>query len=256
MLALIGMGLGTGDVSAGAIDFMSTASRVYVERYTAVVDQQTINSIAGMIGKEIAELQRADMEDNLKETVKLAKAEDVAILVSGDPLVATTHHIIVDEAASQGIKTRIFHSSSIFSAAIGESGLDIYRFGPPVTIPYWSEKYRPASFLDAIKRNMANNFHTMLLLDINQAEKRPMSLREAIETIQSAQKQSGVDAFGDETRLLIMGDVGKEGQRIIYTALVSAMRLENEFHDKMLAIIAPANPNFAESEAISKFQKV
>ncbi|MDE1851490.1 MAG: diphthine synthase [Candidatus Micrarchaeota archaeon] len=254
MLALIGMGLGKGDISVRAIDFIKGCDKVYAERYTAVSDDGAIAEISASTGKSIETLQRQDFEDRVKETVRSAAHASVAILVYGDPLVATTHHIILDEAEKQNIEAKVFHSSSILSAAIGESCLDVYRFGPPVTIPYWSEKYRPTSFLDVAERNLSNNLHTMLLMDINQKERAPMKLSEALEIIRSAQGNSGKAIFQDGTSIMIMGNVGKHDQKIALTAFATAQSLVSAFEGKMLVMILPSKPNFAEEEAMSKFK--
>lgn len=255
MLALVGMGLAPGDISERALEFLRGASKLYFEGYTASFGKDAIEHIEKSAGKPVEMLQRADMEDGLKATVSGARDGTVAILVYGDPLVATTHHIILDEAHKQDIATKVFHSSSILSAAIGESRLDVYRFGPPVTIPYWSEKYRPTSFLNSIERNVSGNQHTMLLLDINQKERKPMKLPEALAIIADAQSSSGKKTFEDGTRMLIMGNVGRDDQEIALTTFSTAVALAGAFEGKMLTIILPSKPNFAEEEALSLFQK-
>ena len=62
----------------------------------------------------------------------------MAILVGGDPLMATTHKIFIHRGERQKVETEIVHANSIITTAIGESGLDFYGFGAPCTIPKWS----------------------------------------------------------------------------------------------------------------------
>lgn len=164
---------------------------------------------------------------------------------------ATTHHTIIDAAAKQGIKTKVFHSSSVFTAAIGESSLDIYRFGPTTTIPFWSARYKPTSFVGVIAQNIRNSQHTLLLLDLDQKSARPMTLAEATDIIKEAQGER--EKLPKGTKVLIIGDAGRSGQVIRYTDLPLAKELANEFAGKTLCMIIPAKPNFAEEEALSKF---
>ena len=42
----------------------------------------------------------------------------------------------------------------------------MYEFGEIVSVPYFTEKWRPDSFYDKIAKNRANGLHTLVLLDI------------------------------------------------------------------------------------------
>jgi diphthine synthase len=46
----------------------------------------------------------------------------------------------------------------------------VYRFGEIVSIPFFTEKWRPYSFYNKIKMNVDNNLHTLVLLDIKVKE--------------------------------------------------------------------------------------
>uniref|UniRef100_A0A0K8VR40 Diphthine synthase n=2 Tax=Bactrocera latifrons TaxID=174628 RepID=A0A0K8VR40_BACLA len=60
--------------------------------------------------------------------------------------------------------------------AIGCCGLQLYKFGETVSIPYWDETWKPDSFYDKIKLNRLHNMHTLCLLDIKVKEPTPESL--------------------------------------------------------------------------------
>ena len=111
-----------------------------------------------------------------KSLLKLAKDRDVAVLISGDPLIATTHKILFIEARKLGIRVEIVHAASIASAAIGESGLDFYRFGKVCTHTKWHEHYTPVSFYETIRTNMQNNEHSLVLLDYDSVAESSMQL--------------------------------------------------------------------------------
>lgn len=50
------------------------------------------------------------------------------------------------------IKVEVIHNASIMNA-IGCSGLQVYRFGESVSIPFFTEGWRPYSFYDKILSN-------------------------------------------------------------------------------------------------------
>ncbi len=251
MLALIGIGLDTKDISIRALDFIKTADIVLYDRYTSIINTDALSFIKEYTQKDITEVKRSALEENVNETIKSAKEKNIVILVIGDPLVATTHHIILQEARKLGIQTKIFHSSSVFSAAIGESGLDIYKFGPTTTIPFWSENYKPISFIHFISKNIENGQHTLVLLDINQKNGDPMKLSEAMSIIDSAITPQYKVNY--DTKLIVMADVGRQTQDIIYTTVSKLKDLSGRFDGKTLCMVFPGNLNFAEQEDIARF---
>jgi diphthine methyl ester synthase len=52
----------------------------------------------------------------------------------------------------------------------------VYRFGEIISIPYFTEKWRPYSFYEKILTNRKNNLHTLLLLDIKVKERTEENL--------------------------------------------------------------------------------
>lgn len=250
MLALIGIGLDTKDISVRALEFLKSTDTVYADRYTSVIGQQSLDFIKKESGKEIKTVTRSDLEEKVKTTIKQAKNSDMAILVVGDPLVATTHHIILDEAARQGISTKVFHAPSIFSAGIGESGLDIYKFGPTTTVPFWSEHYKPTSFMDVLSKNLSNSEHTLMLLDIDQAKGTPMSIKQAVEILNNSNKEK---VLRPDTMVMVLADIGRGSQTISFTEFSRLESLSDRIDGKTLSIIVPTALNFAEEEAVKKF---
>ncbi|MGI0141064.1 MAG: diphthine synthase [Candidatus Micrarchaeales archaeon] len=253
MLFLAGIGLTNRDVTSSALVALKN-SELLLDQYTNYIEQEDINHLEGLFGKGIKPLERSDLEENAIQIVNRARSGDVAILVSGDPLIATTHHTILDLAEKNSVQYGVFHSSNIFSAAIGQSGLDIYKFGPPTTITFWSENYKPISFIDVIKKNIANDEHTLALFDYHYKEKRRMRLGEAIPLLHTADEQRKYGIMTPDRKLLIMGDVGKQTQTIEYVEFGKIdKRVLKKFENKVISIIVPGKMNFAEEEAIHKF---
>lgn len=256
MLLLIGLGLGTKEISVNALEALRKADIILLEQYTTFISTDYLVYLKGETGKEITIIGRSELEEKAAETIKSAKTGTTAILVPGDPFIATTHYAtIINIARKMGIKSKVYHSSSIYSAAVGESGLDVYKFGPPVTIPYWSKNYKPTSFLDSIQKNIRNGQHTLILLDLEQEEMRPMALEEAAAIINDAEKERGIVVFPDSLKLTVMGDLGKPTQDIAYLSYKNMGKVTKRFSKKILVLVIPANPSFAEQESLSWFDK-
>lgn len=115
------------------------------------------------------------VEQNADDILTGAAEEDVALLVVGDPFGATTHTDFVLRAKEKKIPYKVIHNASILNA-IGCCGLQLYKFGETVSIPYWDETWKPDSFYDKIKLNRLHNMHTLCLLDIKVKEPTPESL--------------------------------------------------------------------------------
>lgn len=80
-----------------------------------------------------------------------------------DPFGATTHTDLVLRARELSIPTQIVHNASILNA-VGATGLQLYSFGETVSIPFWTDTWKPDSFFDKICQNKARGLHTLCLL--------------------------------------------------------------------------------------------
>lgn len=110
-----------------------------------------------------------------------AKTQQVSFLVVGDPFCATTHNDLYIRCIEEKVKVEVIHNASIVSA-VGCCGLQVYRFGEIVSLPFFTEKWRPYSFYDKIKANREKGLHTLVLLDIKVKEPTEESLARGIIT--------------------------------------------------------------------------
>ena len=248
MLFLVGTGVSSRDISVAAIEACGK-SELYIERYTSLVSRQRIEYLNKLLGKEITELSREDLEEGARGTVAKAAAKDIAILVGGDPLAATTHKILMIEARKQGIEAKVIHASSVVQSAIGESGLDFYRFGQVCTIPRWTDRYKPVSFYETIERNIAANLHSLVLLDYYPEREGTLPVRDAITELFEAEAKYRKGIIADTTTILLMYDVGTDEQKAILTN-IGAAKGANE--GRMAIIIIPARLSGVEEEALHK----
>jgi diphthine synthase len=253
MLLLVGLGLETKDLSVRALEEIKKAKEIFIEEYTSFLPKGYLTFLQKETKKTLNVINRQDLEERISMMVKKAKNAKIAILIPGDPLIATTHSIILNEAEKQGIDCLVLHSSSILSVAIGESGLDAYKFGPVVTIPFWFANYKPTSFLDALGRNMKNNEHTLLLLDIDQKNRRPMKIEEAAEILRNAEFATRAGCISDDLKIIVLADAGKKTQEIKYIRFGGlTKKIKEELDGKVLSIIIPANLSFAEKSNLDR----
>ncbi|KAI0391405.1 Diphthine synthase [Xylariaceae sp. FL0594] len=169
MLYLVGLGLSDEtDITVRGLEVVKKASRVYLEAYTSIllVDQSVLEAY---YGRPIILADREMVESDSDEILRDAQTEDVAFLVVGDPFGATTHTDLILRARELSIPVQTVPNASIMSA-IGGCGLQLYNFGQTVSMVFFLDNWRPASFYDRIKENRAIGLHTLVLLDIKVKE--------------------------------------------------------------------------------------
>ncbi|MDE1857088.1 MAG: diphthine synthase [Candidatus Micrarchaeota archaeon] len=224
MLYLVGVGLSYKDVSPRAMDALLLCDGIHIDYHTSVVDGKTLELVESETGIKPTALERRQFEDDAAKLVRQASASNVAVLFGGDPLVATTHKILFIEAKRQSVKVETIHSVSAISVAIGESGLDFYRFGPVCTIASWSEHYKPTSFYETIASNATQGSHSLVLLDFDRRG-HSMDLGSAIRILEEAERQHGKGIINEETQMIIMHSITQDGERKILTTLGAAKKL-------------------------------
>lgn len=159
---LIGIGLGKKSISLEALEVLKKCKRVYLENYTIEFPYK-IEELEESYKINISPLTRTMVES--ESFLEEAKNKEVALLVYGAPLIATTHISLLLKCKSEGIKYRIIENASILDA-LGETGLQVYKFGKKTSMPRWTEHYKPSSFVDVIKGNQKIDAHTVILVDI------------------------------------------------------------------------------------------
>ncbi|XP_049877669.1 diphthine methyl ester synthase [Pectinophora gossypiella] len=179
MFFLVGLGLGDAkDITVRGLEIVKKCDKVLLEGYTSILT----------VGKEVLEefygrpliiADRELCEGNIDDFLKEAKDKDIALLVVGDPLGATTHTDMILRAKQFGVEVQIVHNASIMNA-VSCCGLQLYNFGETVSIPYWTETWQPDSFFEKIVGNFSRNLHTLCLLDIKVKEPTEESLTKKV----------------------------------------------------------------------------
>lgn len=239
MLYLIGIGIyDERDMSLKALDALKDCKKIYAEFYTSPIKVDLIN-LKELAGKEIELLGRKQVEEeNL--ILDSAKRQDTAFLVGGDALSATTHMEFAIRCRKENIPFRIIHSSSIFTA-VAESGLQLYKFGRTVSLPYPKENYFPTSPYENIQKNLKDGLHTLLLLDIG------MTANQAMELLIELEKKLKKDIINTDTKIVCLAHLGSDkGSTIRYGKIKDLKKVD--FGALPHTIIIPGNLHFTESE--------
>ncbi|MFW6305417.1 MAG: diphthine synthase, partial [Candidatus Saliniplasma sp.] len=154
-LIFIGLGLyDEKDISVKGKEVIEEADEVYSEFYTSHLAGTDFDKVQKELDVDIKVLNRNQIESEAMP-LKSALGKKIVFLTAGDPMAATTHVDLRLRAVDKGISTRVIHSSSIFSAAPSILGVQHYKFGKTVTLPFYFDKENyPESPYWGIKNNI------------------------------------------------------------------------------------------------------
>jgi diphthine synthase len=173
---VIGLGLSDAkDVSCRGLEVIKNCKKVFLEAYTSVLLCPTADLEAFYGRTDLIEADRTMVEQQSDVMFEHAKEADVAFLVVGDPLSATTHTDLILRAVEMGIPYRVLHNASIMNA-IGCTGLQLYNFGETISMCFWEDNWKPTSYFDKILKNRKQGYHTLCLLDIKMKEQNVENL--------------------------------------------------------------------------------
>ncbi|CAF4911464.1 unnamed protein product [Pieris macdunnoughi] len=179
MFYLIGLGLGNAkDITVKGLEIVKKCDKVLLEGYTSILTVGH-NVLEEFYGRPIIIADRELCESHIDSFLMEAQDNDIALLVVGDPLGATTHTDMLLRAKQLGVRTEIIHNASIMNA-VSCCGLQLYNFGETISIPYWTETWKPDSFYEKIIGNYTRNLHTLCLLDIKVKEPTEESLTKKV----------------------------------------------------------------------------
>ena len=162
MLYLIGLGLNENGITKEGMLALRSCQKIYLESYTVNFPYSTTD-LENSLGKNIVELGRSEVESD--KLINEAKKNDVALLIYGCPLFATTHLSLIMDAKKDKVNTKIIYAASVFDA-IASCGLQLYKFGKITSMPAWQKNFTPDSFLDIVSENQSIKAHSLILTDI------------------------------------------------------------------------------------------
>lgn len=252
MLWLVGLGIhGYKGLSAKALEVLNKINTIYVEKYTSPMPDPDIDGLKGALNKEIKIVPRWFVEDG-REILESAKNSDVALVVYGDPLIATTHLELRVRAEKNGIKSRILHASSSIISIIGECGLHMYKIGRMITLV--SEAQAVASIYYTIYSNLLAGNHTLILLEYNQEKNFFLKPNDAFNMLLDCEKDQKHDVISEDTFAIVASRIGSDDQRITSGRIGSL--LQYDFGTPPHSIIITGNLHFTEIDALKALSKM
>lgn len=253
MLTFIGLGLfDEKDISLKGLQAVQSADLIYLEFYTSYLMGTTLEKMEELYGKPIIRLMREDVEQN-PAWLENAKDKNVVFLTGGDTMASTTHVDLRIRAKDMGIETKMIHGASITSAIFGLSGLQNYRFGKSVSIPFPYTSNRGNRVItetpyDTIKFNQENGLHTLVFLDIH-SELGYMTVREGLSLLMEVEskRQEGVM----KNRIAV--GIARAGSDDVCVKADFAENAETfELGNPLQILVIPGVLHFIEAEALVK----
>ncbi|MFH1181500.1 MAG: diphthine synthase, partial [Candidatus Woesearchaeota archaeon] len=223
---------------------------IYLENYTSALINCPVEKLEKLYGKKIliAERELVEQSDRIVEE---ASKVNVALLIIGDPLTATTHLDIMMRAKKIGIPVKVVHNASILSA-VAITGLQPYKFGKTVTIPFPEINFKPEIFYEVLRQNKILGLHTLLLLDLKPKEKRFMTVKEAIDILLEIDSRRKQEVFEENTLCIGIARVGSDDQKIVSGA-AKDVRAE-DFGKAPFSLIVPGELHFMEEEFLAQYR--
>ena len=253
MLTFIGLGLyDEKDISLNGLESIQSADLVYLEFYTSCLMGTTIEKMETFYGKPIILLSREDIEQN-PSWLSNALDKNVVFLTGGDTMASTTHVDLRIRANNIGIPTKLIHGSSITSAIFGLSGLQNYRFGKSVSIPFPYVSGRGNRVVtetpyDTIKFNSENGLHTLVFLDINK-DLGYMTVSEALELLLEIENKRKEGVMNNR----IAVGIARAGSNDVCVKADFAENFSSfDLGSPLQILIVPGKLHFIEAEALVK----
>ena len=250
-LIFVGLGLlDEKDISLRGLEEIRDVDTVFAEFYTSLMPGLSVRRLEGLVGREVLVVSRRSLEEEGgKEILEEARRGKVAFLVPGDPLIATTHVDLRVQAEREGIRTRVIHGSSIISAVIGLSGLQNYKYGRSVTIPFPEDGFVSETPYTVILENRERGLHTLCFLDIRAEEERYMTVKEGLRALLEVEKKRRRGAVTQETLVVGIARAGSEDPTV-KAGYVRDM-IDHEFGAPPHTLVFPGRLHFMEAEALT-----
>lgn len=236
---LVGTGLNKNSISVDALKVLKNCNKIYLENYT-VNFPYSLEELEKELELNITELKRSAVED--ESIIKEAKDRDIALLVYGDSLSATTHIQLILECKKQKIEYQIFHNASIMTT-IAETGLQPYKFGKIASMPNWEEHTnKPTSFINYIQENQSIKAHTLILTDIG------LGIKEGIDQLKKSSEKEGIEI---PEKIIVCSNIGTQNQKIFYDTPDNLKMIEVKMP---FCLIIPSELHFLEEETLEELK--
>ncbi len=237
MLYLIGLGLNKDGISKYGLAVAKRCKKIYLENYTTDFPYSE-GELRDVIGKKLYPANRKLVES--LELIDESKMMDVALLIYGSPLTATTHISLIQEAKKSKVKYKIIYNASILDA-VAETGLQLYKFGKIASMPAWKKNYEPDSFMEIVQQNQSMKAHSLILIDIG------LEFQDALKQLEICAEKYKIKL----DKLIVCQVLGTRYRKISYRKIEELKEFESV--RKPYCIIIPSKLHFIEKEFLEGF---
>lgn len=250
-LYLIGLGLeNEQDISLKALNIIKQCQKIYLENYTSLL-QCPKEDLEKLYQKPITLADRTTAEQLDQQIIQEAKKDNIAFLIIGDPVSATTHIELFKLAKENKIEVNILHNASILTA-IGITGLQLYKFGKTTSIPFIEDVPNLETPYNILNENQSINAHTLFLLDLNPSINKFLTIPKAIETLETIEKNKQLHLLTNQTKALACARLGTNNYLIKYNTLEKLKTLN--YGPPPYCLIIPGQLHFLEQEMLALWQ--
>ena len=246
MLYFVGLGIEQ-SLSVKSANELRLCEVVYFESYTSPrVNDDTIPQISDLLGPAKVEAVRREFVEDGRKILEISKRAGVALVCSGDPMVATTHQELRTRALKEGITTKIIHGSSILCSIGGELGLHSYNFGRVVTMTREPMQY---TAYNTIFDNLLRGLHTTVLLEWSESQNFFLKPSEAIKRLEDAERDLRQEILDSSTLFLVASRMGSDSAKT--WALTLEDLKKEDLGPPPHVLVIPGRLHFTELEALS-----
>ncbi len=248
MLTLVGMGLNPRKhLTIEALEKIKEAEKIFMETYTSRLMDITVEELEKFLDIKIEILNRKTVESDF--LLERAVYERVVLLVPGDPMVATTHVGLKIGAFERNIKFEVVNGISIQCVLPSILGLQNYKFGRSVSIPFPDYDYYPESVYNFIGDNLKLGLHTIVFLDLR--EDLEMSANMGMSILLKMEEIYRKNIINGDTLVAVVSRAGSSSQRTIAGKIMKLMEMDLGPTPHIMVILG--NLHYLEREALEKF---
>ncbi|NUE02370.1 diphthine synthase [Halorubraceae archaeon YAN] len=253
MLTFVGLGLyDASSVTVEGRNRIRSADRVFAEFYTSQLVGATVSELEAAHDVEIEVRDRAGVEQDPEPILSAAETEDVVFLTAGDTMISTTHVDLRIRAEERGVETRVIHGVTAETAASGLTGLQNYRFGKAVTLPFpfvHGGDDVPQSMIDSIEANRERGLHTIVYLDIKVDYVPRRGGPDEHEEFMTADYAAALLASGWKDELAVVVARAGSPEPVVRADTLSVLATE-EFGEPLHLLVIPGDVHHIEADAL------
>ena len=179
-----------------------------------------------------------------------AAKKKVAFVTAGDTMAATTHVDLRIRAMEEGIPTNVIHGVSIFTACASALGLQPYKFGRTVTMPFPEPGYHPALPVREHLRELVPGTAHAGPAGHQGGGGRYMTANQAVHWLLEAEKARGRGWSPTSTIICAAARVGSRTEKV--AAGYPDKMLKEDMGPPLHAVVVPGKLHFMEAYALVK----